>query len=786
MNGLSEDLRNGHFAAITAIVLVAAMLTVSPAAATDLEAILFPLVVNDVPRGEVPIVLRDGDVLMRSADLEAASLTGAMWERLRIVSQLAGTFDTIGGSPVVSLRSLAPLIEYTVDEANLTLTLRVNPALFEQTAVQLQTRRPEALEYVADKSAFFNYGVTTASGFDDPTAFGELGVNARGKLILTTFNHDQTNGLVRGITSLTADDRRSLRRYTFGDATFVTGPLGGGGLVGGVAVAKNFNIDPYFLRFPSYRFAGTALTPSQVDVYVNGILVAQQNVPPGPFELRDIPLTGGAGNTQIVIRDALGNERIQDSPFYYSTTVLAPGLNEYTYALGFLRESFSSSSFDYGDPIFAAGHRRGMTDSLTLGGRLEAGRSLLSAGPNLSMQTRFGDTDVSLAGSHADGHNGSAAAFAHRYQTRTYSLGLITRLMSREYANTSLPFDVDRPLADLSAFASFLFRRTSVGVLLSHTDNRDTDDLSRGALQGSYLINRFLSLFVSAGVLETAGEREPEYAAGLSIYLGGNTSAGIGFTQRQGQTRASVDVQKSVPAGTGFGYRVQLEDSDLGRHGNGSVQYQNRYGRYAVAFNSGDSPGFAVAGGAVYQGGKLLLTRPVQDSFALVRVPGVEGVRVYSNNLVVGRTDADGNLLVPDLLSYYGNRLRIEDKDIPLDYEVGAVERSIAPPYRGGALVQFSVRRIQSVTGSVAIHTTAGEVTPAFGQFTLTRDGVEVVSPLGNGAEFYLENIASGTYTARIEYTGGSCVFTITIPVTTEPFVRLGKVVCAGQEAPKP
>ena len=51
-----------------------------------------------------------------------------------------------------------------------------------------------------------------------------------------------------------------------------------------------------------------------------------------------------------------------------------------------------------------------------------------------------------------------------------------------------------------------------------------------------------------------------------------------------------------------------------------------------------------VAGGIVAIGGSLVATRPVQDrGFALVRVPGVGGVRAYLSNQLVGRTDRRGN-----------------------------------------------------------------------------------------------------------------------------------------------
>jgi outer membrane usher protein FimD/PapC len=77
----------------------------------------------------------------------------------------------------------------------------------------------------------------------------------------------------------------------------------------------------------------------------------------------------------------------------------------------------------------------------------------------------------------------------------------------------------------------------------------------------------------------------------------------------------------------------------------------------------------------------------VRNSFALVRVPGVDGVRAYASHQEIGRTNRRGNLLIPDLLPYYGNELNIADTDIPIDYTVPDVRITLAPPYRGGAVV---------------------------------------------------------------------------------------------------
>jgi outer membrane usher protein len=176
--------------------------------------------------------------------------------------------------------------------------------------------------------------------------------------------------------------------------------------------------------------------------------------------------------------------------------------------------------------------------------------------------------------------------------------------------------------------------------------------------------------------------------------------------------------------------------------------------------------------------GSIYATRPVQQSYALIRVPDVGGVRGFSSNQEVGRTSESGDLLVPDLLSYYGNRLSISDQDVPLDYSIEATEKVVSPPHRGGAIVSFPVRKVRSVTGSLTVREGGIAVVPASGELRVRVGESESVSPVGNGGEFYLENVPSGRHPAKVEFEGGTCRFLLEIPASAERFLNLGPVVC--------
>ena len=185
------------------------------------------------------------------------------------------------------------------------------------------------------------------------------------------------------------------------------------------------------------------------------------------------------------------------------------------------------------------------------------------------------------------------------------------------------------------------------------------------------------------------------------------------------------------------------------------------------------------AGALVTVGASVAATRPVTDSFAVIKVPGVEGVRGYLFNQEVGRTNSRGDLVVPNMLSYYGNNLSIEDKDIPLGYRIDATQQTLAPPLRGGVLASFPVHRLQAITGSIRLTEEGGKIIPAHGEFKIDSGGQHYESPLGKNGEFYFENLPAGQHSGIIEFNGQQCPINIEVPQSTESFVKLGTLICS-------
>lgn len=735
--------------------------------------LVLPVTINGVAKGEMVCLLHGTDVLVRVSDLEGAGVRG-----------LGGQRVVRGREEFVSLSSMAPAASFHLDTEALTLAISLPPEMLGRSRVFIGYGRPVDLEFRRDPSAFLNYSVDVQ---DDGTftGFTEAGASVGPGLWYSSGTRLATGGWLRGQTNLTVDDRSRLQRWVVGDAFAFGGELGGGTYLAGVSLSKEFALDPYFVRFPTVELSGALNTPSRLDVYVNGALVRQQQLPPGLFQLKDLPIPAGRGEVKVVIRDAFGQERELVSPFYVSSALLAPGLREYSYSLGFRRNSVGSESFDYGSWVFLGRHRWGWTPSVTVEGRLEADPNLVSAGSGLVTRLPLGDASFHLAFSQDRDRRGTAGSVSYRYLSRRFSAGTTYRFMSDGYAHVSLTSSSDRPSREAQVFAGLSLGRTSWSLNYSLTHMRDQGERKTVSLTSSWT-SKFGTVILSGGRRLQNHRWTSEAFVGWTYSLGRAGTLGVSSEERGGQKSASVQLSKPLPWGPGFGYRLQVQQNEQGEGFRyGVLQAQSAYGRYELTVREsggGTAASLLVAGGLVFIGGRVMPSREVGRSFALLRVPGVGGVTGFFNNQPVGKTDGRGDLLVTELEPYYGNILSIKDDDIPLDYQVAAIRKVVAAPYRGGAVVEFPVWRHQTFRGSVVVVENGEERLPTFGQITLRVGDETQVSPVGHGGEFEFSGIQPGRYPAIVEDGHGTCTFTLELPPRPEVVVRLGRLRCLSEK----
>ena len=162
---------------------------------------------------------------------------------------------------------------------------------------------------------------------------------------------------------------------------------------------------------------------------------------------------------------------------------------------------------------------------------------------------------------------------------------------------------------------------------------------------------------------------------------------------RTRRTENRVSLQRNLPTGDGYGYRIDVSDQDRAI---ADVRYQNRAGLYSLEVarqGNATSARVGASGSLIYMADELIAGRRVEEAFGLVQIPGFPNVRVYLDNQEVGRTNANGNLFISRLRPYQQNRLSIEQVDLPMSAEVLTLKLDATPYLKSGVVVRFPVKQ---------------------------------------------------------------------------------------------
>lgn len=749
----------------------------------ETEEIILRVVVNTIPKGDfIVLTTPEGDVQLKGQD----------FARLGIKDP--GKRIEVKGEKYVSLKSLDPDVTFKVDLKELKLDIQVSAELLGETIRDLSAAAPRG-RFAKDTSAFFNY----AAGYDTTSDFGggnltlptEIGIRYSDFLLLSAFsfqkNQDESR-FARLNSSILRDDLEQLRRFTVGDITGLSGPLGSSVLMGGLSFARNFAIDPYFRRFSSPGFEGIATTPSQIEIYQQGRVLQTQRVPPGRFVLENLPgAVSGLGGYTIVVRDAFGREQRFDRPYYLASTFLKDGIHDYSYNIGLKRKAFGRESFQYGDVNALAFHNLGLWDRINVGLSAEGSKDLIHFGPTSAFQFgTYGVASLATALSHSESKSGFGGLFAYEFLSRLFSARLLLRAFSSDYLNLSLASVAQR--SKLEANLSVGLSLDRLGFLTSEVSRSKMhvgQGTDRFALSYNKQLTKDLVLFLSTTTTRS-NRTATEFFVGLNYFIGRGISANFSHTTRDGENREALTLLKSAPDTEGLGFRFSTErispQKDTARlDSDAFVQYNGPFGSYTSEYRRSlrtDNFSFSLSGGVAAVGSSFHLTRPISDSFAVVRVPDLKGVEVKFNNRPQGRTDGNGEILLPNILSFHSNKIDIEPAHVPLNYSIDKVTEEVTPLFRSGALVEFKLAKIQAVFGTITHIENGRQIPLEYGSLEILGLERPVEAPIGKAGEFYLENIPPGSYAGKVLSKGKECRVNIVIPKSDEMTIDLGAVSC--------
>ena len=691
----------------------------------------------------LPFTLRDGALWASPATLRSLGFRQVDdGQALIRIDSLSGTrVDYDAGTQFAGIT--APLAELDLERTR----IRIDE---DQTLV-ISAGRGLLLNYDA-YGMYDSHGSTSISAFSELRAFNSAGVFSNTALSRT---HRGASASGSGDELRWSGQNMRLDTYwksawpdsmvslTVGDTLTSYLPWTRATRIGGVRVGRDFSLQPYRITTPLPAFFGSAVLPSTVDLYIDGIKRYKGDLPAGPFQLDSMPIVTGRGNAQMVLTDALGRRTEVDIPFYAGSKLLAEGLSDWSLEAGYVRQDYGLSSFSYArEPMYSATGRYGLTRSLTLESHAEATRDLTSAGFGaVGTLGVLGQFSGSYAASRNGSLRGSLYSLGYQWQSRRFNFGVNTIRSEPDFRDVASLHASSRhaEVMESATVGASLDTLGSLNLSYVHTRYPDEADNRYAGLYWSKPLGRRVTVSASYNRNLNDG-RDQTVFFGLSIFLEGNLSVNTSVQRSHGETSYRAGANQYAPGNTGWSWSVQGQRSSSYRSGYAQADYRGRYGEYRAGANasrSGNSAFAGAAGSLALMNGRVFAGRRIHDSFAVVSTNGIEGVPVKLQNNPVGETDAGGMLMISPLNSYQKNSISIDPMQLPANVRIDRVDAQVTTQFGSGALVSFDISPAHAAT--LILHDRDGEALPVGTRVRLNDSPEQAM--VGYDGMVYLEGL---------------------------------------------
>ncbi|MFM0738886.1 fimbria/pilus outer membrane usher protein [Paraburkholderia xenovorans] len=546
---------------------------------------------------------------------------------------------------------------------------------------------------------------------------------------------------VRYDTSWSKSNPATLTTTQFGDTISSSLDWSRSIRLGGFQWRSNFALRPDLVTFPVPALSGTAVVPSAVDLYINNVRQFSGNVPSGPFIVNNVPGITGAGQATLITHDALGRSISTSLPLYVDTRMLAAGLSSYSFEAGFLRRAYGIDSFSYDSrPALSASARRGVSDALTLEAHTEATPGLANAGAGALLRMGMaGVVNGSLSASVGK-LSGTQLGAGYQLIEPRFSIDAQTLRAYGNYGDLAARDGTPVPTAtDRVTLAFPFFSRQTLS--LSYIGYRfPSVPASRiGSLSYTLNLGNLASLTVS-GYKDFLQHDTQGVFVSASFGLGNNTSVSASVGRQNGQSTYNVNAQRAPDYAGGWGWGVQAGGSGAVPYRQAQAQYLGKYGEVTAVAQDIDrraSGSLDVTGSIVLMDRSVLPARRIDDGFALVSTDGVAGVPVLHENRVIGTTDRNGHLLIPDLNAYQHNQVAIDSMRLPADARIATTSMDLVPKSHSGVLASFRVTRYSAA--SLILKSADGKLLPPGTRVHHVESGGDTI--VGYDGLTFIENL---------------------------------------------
>ncbi len=517
-------------------------------------------------------------------------------------------------------------------------------------------------------------------------------------------------------------DPEKIRIYTLGDFISNSSDWGSSVRLAGFQWSSAYTQRGDIVTSALPQFSGSAALPSTLDLYVNQQKIYSGLVPSGPFDIKQLPFISG-NEVTLVTTDATGQQSVTKQAYYFSSKILAKGINEFSVDVGVPRYNYGLYSNDYDDATFASGAiRYGYSNSLTLSGGAEASTDGLSnLGTGFAKNLfGFGVINADIAASQYKDENGYSAllglegriskniSFNTSYRKVFENYFDLARVSQIRYLKDNQMTSEPQNYLSYSALADEIFRAginynfyEGYGAYLGYNQIKFSDNsykLVSANLSGS--INKNWGFYSSA---YKDYENHKDYGIYFALRYTPSTklNAITSISNESGKTTYRQEINGfSDPQIGAFGWGGYVERDQDANDNNASIyaSYRARAayltGRYNH-FGDNDQVALSATGSLVAAAGRIFAANEIGDGYAVVTNAGPQS-QILNGGVNLGATDGTGRFLIANLRPYQLHHIYLDPSYLPLEWDVKSTNQTAFVGYRQGALIDFGAHQVIS------------------------------------------------------------------------------------------
>ncbi|MEB3866011.1 fimbria/pilus outer membrane usher protein [Acinetobacter sp. IK31] len=625
-------------------------------------------------------------------------------------------------------------IQFRYLENEQSLNLQVPSSMLTDYSVDLngqQITSPHLLKMKPLNAAIFNYSLYHTLTNDENVFSGSaegifnsaIGNFSSGVLYNgsneTSYSHEKW---VRLESKWQYVDPEKIRIYTLGDFISNGSDWGNSVRLAGFQWSSAYTQRGDIVTSALPQFSGSAALPSTLDLYVNQQKIYSGLVPSGPFDVKQLPFISG-NEVTLVTTDATGQQSITKQAYYFSSKILAKGINEFSVDVGVPRYNYGLYSNDYDDATFASGAiRYGYSNSLTLSGAAEASTDGLSnLGTGFAKNLfGFGVINADIAASQYKDENGYSAlvglegriskniSFNTSYRKVFDNYFDLARVSQIRYLKANQITSQPQNYLSYSALADEIFRAginynfyAGYGAYLGYNQIKFSDNsykLLSANLSGS--LNKNWGFYTSA---YKDYENHKDYGIYFALRYTPSTriNAITSVSSESGKTTYRQEINGfSDPQIGAFGWGGYVERDQDANQNNASVyaSYRARAAYLTGRYNrigENDQVAVSATGSLVAAAGRIFAANEIGDGYAVVTNAGPQS-QILNGGVNLGATDRTGRFLISNLRPYQLHHIYLDPSYLPLEWDVTSTNQTAFVGYRQGTLVDFGAHQVIS------------------------------------------------------------------------------------------